>query len=106
MIDHPQTMWNIIRKHDARPTHQGAETLFTALDSEMKEYAEGVRQVMDRAWETDGYQDWAPGWMEHCGIDTRQIEKRRREFLKNRSQDTFQSRWQPKIRSGGIGCRL
>ena len=42
-----------------------AETLFRELDSEMKEYAEGVRQVMDRAWKTDGYQDWAPGWFEY-----------------------------------------
>lgn len=85
MIDHPQTMWNIIRQHGARPTHQGAETLFTELAPEMDNYAKGVREVMDRAWETDRYQDWAPQWMAHCGLDTGQIEKRRQEFINSQN---------------------
>ncbi|MFP4667176.1 MAG: radical SAM protein [Desulfosalsimonas sp.] len=80
MIDHPQTMWRIIREHNAKPTHEGAETMFTQLAPEMKKYADGVRQVMNRAWEEDGYKHWAPRWMYHCGLEPENIERRRREF--------------------------
>lgn len=83
MIDHPQTMWRIIKEHGAEPTHEGAETMFTELESEMNAYADGVRQVMDSAWENEGYKNWAGHWMPHCGLQPGQIERRRQEFEKS-----------------------
>jgi hypothetical protein len=50
----------------------------------MNVYAEGVREVMDRAWENEGYKNWAGRWLYHCGLDPEQIERRRREFEKIR----------------------
>ncbi|MFP4194947.1 MAG: hypothetical protein ACLFRO_08400, partial [Desulfobacterales bacterium] len=47
---------------------------------QMNEYAEGVRQVMDYAWENEGYKNWAVKWMYHCGLKPEQIERRRKEF--------------------------
>lgn len=84
MIDHPQTMWRIIRENGARPTHEGAEIMFTKLAPEMDKYAEGVKKVMDRAWETEGYRDWAATWMHHCGVNPEMLERRRREYENNR----------------------
>jgi MoaA/NifB/PqqE/SkfB family radical SAM enzyme len=83
MIDHPQTMWRIILENNARPTHQGAELMFTSLYPEIKKYAEEVGRVMDRAWESEGYSSWAARWMQHCGLAHEQIEQRRREFKQN-----------------------
>ena len=84
MIDHPQTMWRIIRENNAKPTHEGAEVMFTRLAPEMTRYARGVQQVMDRAWHEEGYKDWAARWMQHCGLAPETIERRRREFEQNR----------------------
>jgi MoaA/NifB/PqqE/SkfB family radical SAM enzyme len=87
MIDHPRTMWRIIREHGATPTHEGAETLFTRMAPQMEKYAKGVREVMNRAWERDGYQDWAPEWLVHCGVSPEQIERRRREYADEKESD-------------------
>jgi MoaA/NifB/PqqE/SkfB family radical SAM enzyme len=80
MIDHPQTMWRIIQEHGAKPTHDGAEVMFTRLSDELKAYAEGVQEVMDHAWKNEGYSGWAAKWMHYCGPSEAQIEGRRREF--------------------------
>lgn len=87
MIDHPQTMWRIIQKHDAVPTHEGADTMFRDVAPELDKYAENVRQLMDRVWETQGYTDWAVDWMHHCGFSAEQIERRRREYVEQKRQD-------------------
>ncbi|MFP4445455.1 MAG: radical SAM protein [Desulfosudaceae bacterium] len=88
MIDHPRHMWRIIQEHGARPTHAGAEVMFTQLEAPLKKYAEGVRQVMDHAWEKEGYSQWAPQWMEFCGISPGQVERRRREFEEARGKES------------------
>ncbi len=31
MIDHPETLWKLIQEYGARPTHEGAEKMFTDL---------------------------------------------------------------------------
>ncbi len=90
MIDHPQRMWRIIKEHGAKPTHEGAETMFTELAPQMQEYASGVQQVMDRAWENEGYKNWAARWMYHCGLAPENIERRRREFEENQQKETEQ----------------
>ncbi|MFP4531043.1 MAG: radical SAM protein [Desulfobacterales bacterium] len=103
MIDHPQTMWRIIQEHGAEPTHEGAETMFTELESEMNTYADGVRQVMDHAWENEGYKNWAGRWMQHCGLKPNQIERRRREFEKfnENTQADSDAPYEVKAAAGG-----
>lgn len=60
--------------------------MFTRLAPEMTRYARGVQQVMDRAWHEEGYKDWAARWMQHCGLASENIERRRREFEQNRQR--------------------
>ncbi|MGM0453058.1 MAG: radical SAM protein [Thermodesulfobacteriota bacterium] len=80
MIDHPQTMWRIICQNGARPTHKGAEKMFTDLEPELRQYADGVRQIMDDVWQRENYHNWAAKWLHHCGLTREQIERRRRQF--------------------------
>jgi MoaA/NifB/PqqE/SkfB family radical SAM enzyme len=86
MIDHPQTMWSIIQKHGAKPTHPGAEKMFTEFAPQMISYAESVEEIMDDAWEKEGYQDWAPDWALKCRVRPEALEARRREYQISRNR--------------------
>ena len=72
MIDHPAEMWKIIQKHKARATHEGAEQMFTTFAPDIQKYASGVREIMDEAWEKDGYSQWAPKWANICEVPQEQ----------------------------------
>ena len=80
MIDHPLVMWNLIQQHGAKPTHNGAEKMFTIFASEMNEYASKVEELMDNVWETDDYHKWAPRWTALCNVPPDKLEARRDEF--------------------------
>jgi MoaA/NifB/PqqE/SkfB family radical SAM enzyme len=80
MIDCPQTMWRIIQRHGAQPTHDGAEKMFTAFAAEMQEYSAGVRKIMDAVWENEDYHNWAPQWALMCNVPPAILEKRRQEY--------------------------
>lgn len=84
IIDHPDTMWNIIQQHGARPTHEGAEKMFTAFAQEMKEYSARVHQIMETAWDTDGYHNWAPRWAAMC-VAPRKLEERYQSYVESQS---------------------
>lgn len=84
MIDHPHIMWNIIQQHGAKPTHHGAEKMFTTFASEMNEYAYRVEEIMDNVWETDDYHQWAPRWTSLCNVPSDKLEARREEFEMSR----------------------
>ncbi|MCL0087228.1 radical SAM protein [Dehalococcoidia bacterium] len=87
IIDHPQTMWSIIQQHGARPTHEGAEKMFTTFAAEMQEYSAGVREILDAVWDNEDYHDWAPRWTLMCGIPPARLEARRREYeMSSKSQ--------------------
>jgi MoaA/NifB/PqqE/SkfB family radical SAM enzyme len=87
MIDHPETLWKLVNEHGARPTHEGAEKMFTVLAPEIAEYGEKVRQMMSDAWDNEGYQQWAPVWAQLCGIPAQKMEERRREYERSRGRE-------------------
>ncbi len=80
MIDHSQTMWNIIQQHEAKPTHPGAEKMFTTFAPEMKQYSDRVAEIMDEVWDSESYYDWAARWMTMIDLPLEQIERRHREY--------------------------
>lgn len=86
MIDHPDTLWNLIQQYGARPTHEGAEQMFTTLASDIREYGEKVRQMMGQAWEKDGYENWAPAWARLCGFAPEKLAELRRQYEASRGR--------------------
>ncbi len=85
MIDHASQMWNIIQECDAKPTHPGAEMIFTNLAPEIERYSKGVAAIMDDVWDRDDYHDWAAKWTAMCGIPPERLEARRREYERSRT---------------------
>lgn len=100
MIDHAQTMWGIIQQHAARPTHEGAERMFTEFASEMQEYSNGVQGIMDDVWDNEDYHDWAARWLAMCGIPPANLEMRRLEYKINRNGGKENGRRNQKRRLG------
>jgi len=47
IIDHPKVLRTLAQKYAARPTHEGAESLFAELAPHLDSYADGLRQVYD-----------------------------------------------------------
>ena len=86
IIDHPQTMWKIIQQHGAKPTHGGAEKMFTTFAPEMKKYAAGVEEIMDDVWDTENYHDWAAKWIPMCMIPVERVEVRRQTYEASRNR--------------------
>jgi hypothetical protein len=85
MIDHPQTMWSIIQEHDARPTHEGAEKMFTELSAEMRKYSDRVAEILDDVWDNEDYHEWAAEWMKRIiRIDPERVEVCRKEYEESR----------------------
>ncbi len=87
ILDHHQAVWDLIQKYGAKPTHEGAETMFTTLAPQMKEYSEGVQKIMDEAWDNEDYHEWGPIWGGMCGIPAERFEQRRMEYEKSRGRE-------------------
>jgi MoaA/NifB/PqqE/SkfB family radical SAM enzyme len=86
IIDHHQKAWEIIQKHGARPTHEGAEKMYTTLAPFMQQYSERVREIMDDVWDNEDYHEWGPVWGSMCGIPPERYEQRRREYELSRGR--------------------
>ncbi|MFP3975339.1 MAG: radical SAM protein [Dehalococcoidia bacterium] len=89
VIDHHQAMWNLIQQNNAKPTHEGAEKMFTELEPQMKEYSDGVQRVMDDVWDNEDYHNWAAKWEGLCGIPPERLEQRRREYEESRKSSSY-----------------
>lgn len=89
VIDHHQTMWDLIQQNNAKPTHEGAEKMFTELAPQMREYSDGVQRIMDDVWDNEDYHDWAARWETLCGIPPERLEQRRKEYEESRSGSQF-----------------
>lgn len=87
ILDHHQAVWEIIQKHGAKPTHEGAEKMFTILEPQMKEYSEGVQKIMDEVWDNEDYHEWGPVWGSMCGIPAERFEQRRQEYERSRGRE-------------------
>ncbi len=83
MIDHHEVMWDLIQAHGAKPTHEGAEKIFTTLAPEMKKYSERVQELMDEVWDKESYHVWGPQWGSLC-TPAAKLEARRQAFEKAR----------------------
>jgi len=86
MLDHHQAMWSIIQQHGAKPTHEGADKMFTTFAPEMQKYSAGVQEIMDNVWDNDDYHEWVPGWMATCGIPPARLEARRQAYEESRRE--------------------
>ena len=86
IIDHPQTMWGLIQSYGAKPTHDGADKMFTTFAHEMKEYASGVEELMDNIWDIEDYHDWAAKHISMCRVPLERIETRRQTYEQSRAR--------------------
>jgi MoaA/NifB/PqqE/SkfB family radical SAM enzyme len=87
MIDHHEAMWSIIQQYGAKPTHEGADKMFTTLSAEMKKYSDQVREIMDDVWENEDYHDWAAKWEALCGFPPHKLEARRQAYEESRRRE-------------------
>jgi MoaA/NifB/PqqE/SkfB family radical SAM enzyme len=87
ILDHHQAAWELIQQYGARPTHEGADTMFTTLAPQMREYSEGVRRIMDDVWDNEDYHEWVPIWGSMCGIPPARFEARRQEYEISRGRE-------------------
>jgi len=87
MIDHPETLWKLINEFGARPTHEGAEKMFTDLAPQIAEYGRRVKQKMDDVFDKEDYHRWAPTWAMLCGIPADKMEQRRKAYEKSRGRE-------------------
>jgi len=83
MIDHHEAMWSIIQQHSAKPTHEGADKMFTIFAPEMKNYSDGVQKIMDDVWDNEDYHDWAAKWASMC-LPQVKHEARRQAYEESR----------------------
>ncbi len=60
LIDRPWVFRNLAEKHDAEPTHPGAETLVTGLSDALDQRAEEWAEIADEAWENGDYMELYP----------------------------------------------
>lgn len=61
IIDHPSVIKAAVERNNARPTHEGAESLLNELQPGLQAYAEAVREKLDPVWET---MTWVHKWLE------------------------------------------
>jgi MoaA/NifB/PqqE/SkfB family radical SAM enzyme len=89
MLDHHQAIWSIIQQHGARPTHEGADKMFTTFKAEMEQYSAGVHEIMDSVWDMEDYHEWVPRWVSLCGIPPARLEARRQAFEESRKRHSM-----------------
>ncbi|MFW6456939.1 MAG: radical SAM protein [Planctomycetota bacterium] len=60
LIDRPWVFRDLAEKHDADPTHPGAETLITELSDDLDERANSWSELAEEAWENNDYMGLYP----------------------------------------------
>ncbi|MEW6229388.1 MAG: radical SAM protein [Bacillota bacterium] len=53
IIDNPHMLREVVAKHGAHPTHDGADCVTTLLAGQLDEYAEAYGKIADIAWQTE-----------------------------------------------------
>lgn len=62
IIDHNELLEEVIRKTNARPTHDGAEAIITCHAQKLRSWSAEYAKLADKAWESEEY-EWARnGW--------------------------------------------
>jgi len=62
LIDHPAVIKAAVERNNARPTHEGAESLLNELQPGLRAYAQAVAEKLDPIWEND--MPWVHAWLE------------------------------------------
>jgi len=57
IIDHPESLREVVAEHGAHPTHEGAETLITEMADYLDQYSLEYGKLADEAWKDYGKQD-------------------------------------------------
>ena len=57
IIDHPETLREVVAEHGAHPTHEGAETLITEMADYLDRYAVEYGKLANEAWKGYGKKD-------------------------------------------------
>jgi MoaA/NifB/PqqE/SkfB family radical SAM enzyme len=55
IVDRPEVLRKYCERFNARPTHEGGETIVGKLSGEVDRYAQGIARIYDRAWQEG---DW------------------------------------------------
>jgi MoaA/NifB/PqqE/SkfB family radical SAM enzyme len=55
IIDRPEVLRDHVKRHNAKPTHEGADTLITTIKDQLDEYARGIAEIYEKAWKEG---DW------------------------------------------------
>lgn len=53
IIDNPHILREVVAKHGAHPTHDGADCVTTVLADQLDEYAKAYGKIADVAWENE-----------------------------------------------------
>jgi MoaA/NifB/PqqE/SkfB family radical SAM enzyme len=53
IIDNPSVLRNVVKKHNAKPTHDGAEKIITDLAPVLDEYSKHAAEYLDPIWKKD-----------------------------------------------------
>ena len=57
IIDHPETLRDVVAQHGAYATHEGAETLLTEMAEHLDNYAKEYAKLGNKAWKDYGKKD-------------------------------------------------
>jgi len=57
IIDHPETLRQVVQEFGAHPTHDGAETLITEMADHLDQYSVEYGKLADEAWKGYGKKD-------------------------------------------------
>ncbi|MBL7132077.1 MAG: radical SAM protein [Candidatus Omnitrophica bacterium] len=68
IVDRPHLLRKYVKEFNAYPTHEGAEGLITTLSKDVDEYANGVAQIYNKAWQEG---DWISLFLEQKLFDKR-----------------------------------
>ncbi|HGJ64406.1 TPA: radical SAM protein, partial [bacterium] len=52
IIDHPETLREVVSSHNAYPTHEGAETLITDMADYLDKYSLDYAKLANKAWKS------------------------------------------------------
>ncbi|MGQ9746390.1 MAG: radical SAM protein [Candidatus Caldatribacteriaceae bacterium] len=53
LIDVPEVLREVVEKYNARPSHEGADSLVTDLKEQVDQYAQNFKKLADEIWERD-----------------------------------------------------
>jgi len=86
IIDHPKILRTVVRRFNAYPTHEGAESILEGRIAEaLDRYAQRVKEIFDPIWEEE--YKWAERWEELMDFPEGRVATRRAGYLRRRARE-------------------